>query len=520
MKKLQFILIMMIPLLAFGQWDNPQAKWVTKIFFPDPDIEINTPAFQKKKGYTKYKDLVSFLQNVQSTYPQLAQLNYIGESQKGKKIPMLILNRESGNDSKIRVWIQGGLHGNEPGSTEGVLHLINEILGNDQYAHFLDRLEIAFVPMANIDGYEKQSRYAANGLDLNRDQTKILAPETVVLKNAFNRFNPHVALDFHEYRPYRRDFVHLSDWGVTSYHDVMFLFSGNLNVPENLRKFTDEVFVENARQKLKENGLRYRNYISTRDHYGDIHFTEGSSNARSSATNWALTNTISALIEVRGVAIGKRSFKRRILSTFLVGISFLQSSYDNPEAIVEQLKVADQWNGKAVVTSSSAVYPDTIQAIDLNARKAISLPVTIRNALKASPELIRERPNAYIIDGSEKQVLDKLKILGLSVQPLPQNCTLQVQSYTVSEYYRNPVKYEGVFRQEVVTQLKDIEKTFDSEFFMVSMEQSRANMAIELLEPEAPNSLVSFSVIRAKNGMELPIYRLTEEYSCELKAKN
>jgi hypothetical protein len=96
------------------------------------------------------------------------------------------------------------------------------------------------------------------------------------------------------------------------------------------------------------------------------------------------------------------------------------------------LKVADQWNGKAVVTSSSAVYPDTIQAIDLNARKAISLPVTIRNALKASPELIRERPNAYIIDGSEKQVLDKLKILGLSVQPLPQNCTLQVQSYTVS----------------------------------------------------------------------------------------
>jgi hypothetical protein len=72
----------------------------------------------------------------------------------------------------------------------------------------------------------------------------------------------------------------------------------------------------------------------------------------------------------------------------------------------------------------------------------------------------------------------------------------------------------------VVTQLKDIEKTFDSEFFMVSMEQSRANMAIELLEPEAPNSLVSFSVIRVKNGMELPIYRLTEEYSCELKAKN
>ena len=64
------------------------------------------------------------------------------------------------------------MHGNEPASTEGVLFLLTQLLSNSEYHHLLDRLELAIVPMVNIDGYEKQDRYAANGLDLNRDQTK------------------------------------------------------------------------------------------------------------------------------------------------------------------------------------------------------------------------------------------------------------------------------------------------------------------------------------------------------------
>ena len=52
----------------------------------------------------------------------------------------------------------------------------------------LDYLDISIVPMANIDGYLKISRYASNGLDLNRDNTKLMAPETIALKKAFNKF--------------------------------------------------------------------------------------------------------------------------------------------------------------------------------------------------------------------------------------------------------------------------------------------------------------------------------------------
>ena len=60
-----------------------------------------------------------------------------------------------------------------------VFYLIDQLL-NDSI-HLLNHLDISIVPMANIDGYESHDRYAANGLDLNRDQTKLMAKESVCL---------------------------------------------------------------------------------------------------------------------------------------------------------------------------------------------------------------------------------------------------------------------------------------------------------------------------------------------------
>jgi len=42
---------------------------------------------------------------------------------------------------------------------------------------------------------------------------------------------------------------------------------------------------------------------------------------------------------------------------------------------------------------------------------------------------------------------------------------------------------------------------------MLSMKQDRANLAIELLEPEAPNSFVSWSLITVKKGQIIPVFR-------------
>ena len=55
-------------LTAFSQ-PNMQPKIVTDKFFKDYDkLKIITPAFKKKKGYTNYEELISFLDDYKKKY--------------------------------------------------------------------------------------------------------------------------------------------------------------------------------------------------------------------------------------------------------------------------------------------------------------------------------------------------------------------------------------------------------------------------------------------------------------------
>ena len=200
MLKKVILYILILNFLAASAQLNQEPKKITgKFFSKHNDIENITPALKKKKGFTNYKELLAFIQEIVKKHPEIVSSNFIGESQKGKKIPIVyIKNNRNKDDKKLRVWMQGGLHGNEPASTESLLFIMHLILEDPKYIYLLDKIELAISPMANIDGSLKNDRYAANGLDLNRDHTKIMAPETKASIRAFNDFNPHVALDFHE----------------------------------------------------------------------------------------------------------------------------------------------------------------------------------------------------------------------------------------------------------------------------------------------------------------------------------
>jgi len=509
MKRIVLLLLIFVAFNCRAQI-SPQSKKVTEKFFPDADITINTPAFQKKKGYTNYEELLDYLNTQINKHPNLMSMSFIGTSQKGKEIPMVHLNKPNTKEVKIKVWIQGGLHGNEMGSTESVLYLIDQLLNNPEYTYLLDKLELKLVPMANIDGYEKESRYAANGLDLNRDQTKLNIQESVFLKQAFSDFGAEVALDLHEYKPYRKDFTALSTYGITSIYDAMFLYSGNLNVPESLRKYTKDRFVTAAEKVLDEYGLIHHDYMSTTKHLGEIHFNQGSDNARSSATSYALTNCVSSLIEIRGVGIGRTSFKRRIQSSFLISMSYLKTAHDHVEELKAEILKAENTEVPATVKAKKKIYKDTIQAIDLDKNEAIKMEVTIRDALQLQSVEERSRPFAYLILPEGEAISTRLKILGLKITLLEEAKELEVESYTVTDYERDAEKYEGVNRQTVSTDVKTVTKSFPKGTAVVRMNQSNANIAMEVIEPEGANSFIRFEVLETQQGEELPIYRLVK----------
>lgn len=488
---------------------TPQSKRITERFFPDADTVANvTPALKKKHGFTNYEELLVFLNDLESNRSEWVKLSYIGESQKGVQIPMLKISNPLAQGEKLKVWLQAGLHGNEPASTEGLLYLLHELINNPKHTYLFDKLEIAAIPMANIDGYLKNSRYAKNGLDLNRDQTKLMAPESVFLKQEFSNFNAQVALDFHEYNAYRKDFAKLSSFGIIGSYDVMFLTSGNLNVPVNLRLLTDSLFVGNAKKLLKRNALTNHQYVSTTKQKGEIQFNQGSNNARSSATSYALTNAISSIIEVRGVNLKKTSFKRRIATTYLVGLSYLETAYLNDNLVRNTIKDAMLPKESISVTSNKTVYDGSLEVIDVDKEELITLNATIRDAGQMNPLLTRNRPHAYLIHKDQSYLVEKLKILGVEVQQLKSETLYDVNSYRVTNYRQANARYEEMKLQDVKTVLEDKSMTFPVGTYIIYTNQKNAPILTEVLEPEAPNSFVSFGVLKTDLNQELPIYRL------------
>jgi hypothetical protein len=491
---------------------SPQTAKITQEFFPDPqaDVALSTPAFQKSSGFTKHAELTAFLEQLAREHADVVRLESLGDTRKGRAIHIVHLQADSSTTGvPLRVWMQGGLHGNEPASTEGLLVFLQDLLSDSTRAA-LRGVHLAVVPMANPDGYDRQIRPAQGGLDLNRDQTKLLAPESRLLKRGFNAFAPHVAVDFHEYRPYRRDFIRFGERGITQIYDAMFLYSGNLNVPEVLRSFTQDVYVSAAVREVEARGLRTHDYITTRKSYGDIQFNQGSTNARASATSFALANSVSTLVEVRGVALQRDGFVRRVLTTCWIAQSFLDTARSRAADTKAVLAEAAAAVDPVVVKSRRRVGPATIRALDLAKNEEIELEITLRDALASEATLTRERPYAYLLLPEAAAQAERLRILGVDVEELSAPRTLAVERYVVTHYARDPHPYEGVVPQTVKTEVSAVDVDFPEGTFIVRMDQPRANLAAEVLEPETSNGFVGFGVLKTNKGDELPIYRRVE----------
>lgn len=65
----------------------------------------------------------------------------------------------------------------------------------------------------------------------------------------------------------------------------------------------------------------------------------------------------------------------------------------------------------------------------------------------------------------------------------------------------------------VTTRILKVKKRFPPGTAVVYLDQKNANLAVEVLEPEAENGFVQYGIIKAEKGSVLPVYRYT-------KAKN
>jgi hypothetical protein len=62
-------------------------------FFPDPDVEFNTPGFSHTERFMNYIEMMNYLQQQANNRPDIVKIQFIGESVSGKKIPLVFLGK-------------------------------------------------------------------------------------------------------------------------------------------------------------------------------------------------------------------------------------------------------------------------------------------------------------------------------------------------------------------------------------------------------------------------------------------
>ena len=165
--------------------------------------------------------------------------------------------RASSSTDKIRIWVQGAAHGNEPAGDQALLALLGKFDAEPEWAAgVLAKCELVVMPRYNPDGVAYFQRRLATNFDPNRDHIKLARQQTRDIKAAFSGFDPHVVIDMHEYgatTPYGR-YVQAADG--------LFSAAKNLNINEDIRTLSEELFATNMGNAMEAAGLRWEPYVT------------------------------------------------------------------------------------------------------------------------------------------------------------------------------------------------------------------------------------------------------------------
>lgn len=102
---------------------------------------------------------------------------------------------------KIKILLWSQMHGNESTTTKALIDFLNLLNGGSDFANtLLKAFTFCVIPMLNPDGAKLYTRENANKVDLNRDSKDLSQPESRVLRETFENFEPDFCFNLHDQR--------------------------------------------------------------------------------------------------------------------------------------------------------------------------------------------------------------------------------------------------------------------------------------------------------------------------------
>ncbi|PSK56594.1 hypothetical protein B9Z65_6218 [Elsinoe australis] len=494
--------------------------------FPEVEgIELLSPAFTNldtlpegwrngTEGPTSDTELDYFYRTLADRNDWLTYQAADFRSEEGRAIPYLFLSdpdSQARNETKLKVYIQAAIHGNEPAADQSVATLLGKMDRNQTWtASLLERLDIKILPRYNTDGVSYFQRALACNLDGNRDHIKLARQQSRDIKQVFMDYNPHISIDMHE-------FTAPTIYGGAYQPGADALISGgiNPNIHPDIRALLLDGFIPSIGSRLVANGLRWEPYVT-----GTANSTPGSAieleeavtEARTGRNAYGLTQTVSFLFELRGIRLADQHFQRRVATGLIKLEAALEYARDNFDTV---LSTIDSARADFISSTEPIVVTDyftrtnrTFTLVNRATGAIEQVPVTFFDSTPSVANLTRARPEAYLIPRTWADVVDKLRNFGLEVQELDYEYRGTVEALNITSSELEGALYEGAVLNAVTTESFEKEVALPSGSFVVSTRQKNAGLAFIALEPENIDSFVAFNIIPLEEGDEYPVFRI------------
>jgi hypothetical protein len=501
--------------MSLNQNPPVPAEWLTHAEQTD---YRETPRYDETIAYSKRLDQASSLIKFQS----------FGLSGEGRELPLLIATEDetftpeaARQAGKAVVLIQACIHAGEPDGKDAGLALLRDIAITRTRPELLRNLVVLFIPIYNTDGHERSSPYNRINQDgpaeigwrttstyqnLNRDYMKADTPETRAWLSLWNHWNPDLFID-----------CHVTD-GADYQYNITYQHEHHAGIAPTVLAWEEKVIdgkVGPATEAAGNVVSWYLEFIDNRDLPRGIRDFNGS--PRFSTGYTPLRNRPGILIEPHML----KPYRPRVIGTYdFLRFALAEVSQD-PGSLLAAVRAADE----QTVADGRTYDPERRQPIDFEltdnatpyhlravesvtelsdlsgaprvifGNQPISLTVPLYNDFRVKTAVAP--PLYYIVPAHWQQVIELLGAHGLEFTLTNEPLTLPVESYRFNDVAWAGGPFEGRLMPSFTAEVAQESRSFPAGSAIVPLAQKLAKVAINLLEPEAPDSLVRWGFFNA-----------------------
>ncbi|WP_426688037.1 M14 family metallopeptidase [Rhodanobacter ginsengiterrae] len=499
-----------------------------------------------------YADTLAYLQRLQRAAPGMIHLETFGTTPEGRPMTVVIASADGRFDPasaraahKPVVLLQAGIHPGEIEGKDAGLMLLRDIAISGKYPHLLDHVVLVYIPVFSVDGHENSSPYHRinqNGpdsmgfrgqsqyLNLNRDYVKADAPEMRAWLKLWQRWLPDFLID-----------VHTTD-GADYQYDLTWYVEDPHKLDPAVSQWQHDAIVKHAMPAYEQRGHLASIYLEFKDgtdpRKGIRNFGSG---PRFSTGYAALQNRPALLIETHML----KSYANRVHAVYDLVELMLEQVNRDPGALLAATAKADAdtiaragnadatvpltFKGDPISTPYTLKgFAFTLSHSDISNSEWIHYQpgqpktYTIPNWNGLLPDIAVTPPAAYVVPAQWRVVIDRLDAHGIAYRRTSQPMTIHAEGYQLDEPRWANKSFEGhLMLRDFKLRSLTREVTLPAGSVIVPLNQRAANVAIHLLEPQAPDSLLQWGYLDAIfEAKEYGEPRVLEKLAREMLAKD